>query len=141
MDTLLQWAEDYALWFTLLGVFSLLTVVLMLTVGARVLAHMPADYFIDPERRQQKRYLAYFPTVLRPLVPLLKNLLGVVLALLGIAMLVLPGQGLLTLLAGVMLMDFPGKFQCELWLVRRRQLRASVNWLRQRAGEPPIELD
>ena len=141
LEELLQLAEEYALWFSLLALFSIVTVVAMATLGARVLAHLPEDYFLNPERRAEHRYLQLFPSWLRPLVPILKNLLGLLLALLGIAMLVLPGQGLLTLLAGLMLMDFPGKFHCEQWLVRRKQVRASINWLRKRSGESPLKLD
>jgi len=44
-----------------------------------------------------------------------KNLLGVLLFMLGLIMLVTPGQGILTLLFGLMLMNFPGKYRVERW--------------------------
>ena len=45
--------------------------------------------------------------VLRWIGFLIKNVLGVILVLMGLAMLVLPGQGVLTLLIGISLLDFP----------------------------------
>ena len=39
----------------------------------------------------------------------LRNAVGLVLVTAGLAMLVLPGQGIITLLVGIILMDFPGK--------------------------------
>jgi hypothetical protein len=38
------------------------------------------------------------------------------------------------------LIDFPGKFRFERWLVAREPVRQSINWLRNRAGRPPLEL-
>jgi hypothetical protein len=68
-----------------------------------------------------------------------KNLLGILLALAGLVMLVVPGQGLLTLVAGLMLVDFPGKYRLERWLATRPPVWRSINWLRRRAGREPLE--
>jgi len=59
-------------------------------------------------------------------------------ALAGIAMLVLPGQGILAILGGIELMDFPGKYRLERWIVSRPAVLRSVNWLRRRMGRPPL---
>jgi hypothetical protein len=58
----------------------------------------------------------------------------------GIAMLVLPGQGLLTILIGFLMLDFPGKYRVEKWLVSRRRLLGAINWLRRRAGRVPLRI-
>jgi hypothetical protein len=52
-----------------------------------------------------------------------------------------PGQGLLTILIGVMLLDFPGKRRLERWLLRRRGVLAAINKVRARYGRPPLVLD
>ena len=44
-------------------------------------------------------------------------------------MLVAPGQGLLTMVVGLLLVDFPGKYRLERWLVTRQQVWRSINWL------------
>jgi hypothetical protein len=54
-------------------------------------------------------------------------------------MLLLPGQGVLTILIGIVLLDFPGKYRLERWAVRHRPVYRSINWLRR--GREPIELD
>ena len=72
---------------------------------------------------------------------LLKNVLGIVVVATGIAMLVLPGQGLLTILIGLTLLDFPGRRKLQLALLRERHVRRTVDRIRARAGRPPLELD
>jgi UPF0716 family protein affecting phage T7 exclusion len=68
----------------------------------------------------------------------LKNLIGAVLLVGGIAMLVLPGQGLLTMLLGLSLINFPGKFWLERKLIQRRAVHRSVNWIRRKGGSEPM---
>ena len=53
-------------------------------------------------------------------------------------MLVLPGQGVLTILIGVMFINFPGKYRLERWVVMRDPVLKTINRLRQRAGHPPL---
>jgi len=56
-------------------------------------------------------------------------------------MLLLPGQGLLTILIGLLLLDFPGKRALELRLLRRPALRGFLDRMRQRRGVPPFVLE
>ena len=68
----------------------------------------------------------------------MKNLLGVVLVALGIVMSLpgVPGQGILTILLGIMLLDFPGKRNLEHKMVSRPQVLNAINKLRHRFGKP-----
>src|SRR5688572_495198 len=95
------------------GVFAgtFVASIVMVTV---LLVYMPADYF-QPDRKQGRDDRP----VLRWVVPILKNLVGVVLIVMGVLMLVLPGQGVLTILIGVMLVDFPGKHKLQRKLMSR----------------------
>jgi hypothetical protein len=79
------------------------------------------------------------PAPVRAVLRILKNVVGFVLIVLGIAMLVLPGQGILAILLGVMLADLPGKQRLQQWIVRRPKVMSSLNWLRRRFGRPPLE--
>jgi len=72
-------------------------------------------------------------------VLVIRNLLGWVFVAAGIAMLVLPGQGLLSIIAGLVLIDFPGKRRIEYRLLASRGVRDAMNWLRRRAGKPPFD--
>jgi len=56
----------------------------------------------------------------------------------GIVMLVLPGQGILTIVIGLMLSNFPGKYRLERWLVMRPRVLRTINWLRQRSKRNPL---
>ena len=68
----------------------------------------------------------------------IKNMVGIVLMLSGLAMLVLPGQGLLTLFIGLSLVSFPGKPFLIRKLVRQKQVIQSINWLRRKFDRAPL---
>ena len=103
------------------------------------IVQLPADYF-HHHRRQRARWNTLHPA-LRFLLLLGKNLLGAILVIIGLAMLVLPGQGLLTILMGILLLDFPGKFKFERWLISRKPILRTSNWLRQKAHKEPLRLN
>ena len=95
-------------------------------------AYLPEDYFIRPRRTRIEISAKEWIWLIT------KNVVGGVMLVAGVAMLLLPGQGLLTILVAVMLMDFPGKRRLEFLLVRRPRVLASLNWLRRRMGRPPL---
>ncbi|MBN1465273.1 hypothetical protein JXA02_05895 [candidate division KSB1 bacterium] len=121
------------------AVISAVTFVGTLIATPILIVRLPADYFAHQGRRR-KPWLQLHP-LLRVVMLLGKNMLGVILLLAGVMMLVLPGQGILTILIGMTLIDFPGKFRLERWVVKRQPVRRSINWLRFRAGRPALELD
>ncbi|NNC54152.1 MAG: hypothetical protein HKO07_00365, partial [Pseudomonadales bacterium] len=85
-------AENAALGMWMMG-FSVLALLATIVALPWFLAALPADYFTkNSKQRDLKSHVG-----LRAIVVLAaKNVLGLVLVLAGIAMLVLPGQGLLT---------------------------------------------
>ena len=105
-----------------------------------ILIKLPADYFCSHYDRQL--WAGRAPAV-RIVAHIGKNVLGVLLIVLGIIMSLpgVPGQGLLTILLGVMLVDFPGKDRLEQKLLHRPAIRNSINKLRARFGRPPLQLD
>lgn len=110
--------------------------VVSLAVVGYVLARLPADYFMNPSAR---RPIDRHP-VLKVLIVLGRNLLGYFLIALGVILSLpgVPGQGLLTILMGVMLIDVPGKHRAERWLLTRRPVLAAVNAIRAKVGQPPL---
>jgi hypothetical protein len=101
-----------------------------------VLARLPADYFVNPNARlpiDRHPVLKVLLTVGRNAFGYFLIALGAVLSLPGV-----PGQGLLTIFMGVLLIDFPGKHRFERWLVTRRVILGAVNRVRARAGRPPL---
>jgi hypothetical protein len=123
-------------WIWLIVPISILMFVGTLAMIPVLLVRLPADYFT-------RHPITEWPTR-HPLVHLLlvigKNFLGAVLIGLGIVMLLLPGQGLLTILLGIILMDFPGKRKLERWLIHYQPLLKSANWLRHRYNKPPFRI-
>jgi hypothetical protein len=113
-----------------LGVFSIVAIVATMIVVPIVIARMPADYLVKPSEKGRGNVV----------LVVLKNIAGVVLVLLGIAMLVLPGQGILTLLLGLGLVDFPGRRRLELKVMTRPSVLKAINALRRRAGRTPLEI-
>jgi hypothetical protein len=120
-----------------LGIFSVACFVASLVGIPFLIARVDSDYFLHPHPLRPPGGW----TPWRALRSIAKNLVGLLLVLAGLLMLVLPGQGVLTLLVGVLLMDFPGKFALQQWLVRRRSVLRALNWMRRRAGKPPLRVD
>jgi hypothetical protein len=125
--------KQLVLWASVLSVVAVIATVVAVPW---VVARLPRDYFSRPRRRVWRKIEGEPLLVL--VLGLLKNLLGVILVLLGIVMLFTPGQGLLTLLVGLLLMNFPGKYQLERWLVLQPGVLRGMNWLRNRHGEGPF---
>jgi len=97
---------------------------------------MPEDSFSNANRQN---WLDRKPAMVRIPLLILKNLLALVLILLGVAMLVLPGQGILSILLGVMLADFPGKLKLQQWILAQPKVMESLNWLRRKFRRRPLQ--
>jgi hypothetical protein len=115
---------------------GVITAVISLVVVGIVLVRLPADFFVNPEAR---RPIDRHP-VLKVLLCIVRNLFGYFLILLGVILSFpgVPGQGVLTILMGVLLIDFPGKHRAERWLLTRRGVLTTVNRFRARFGRPPL---
>jgi len=102
-----------------------------------ILIRLPADYF---DTRTPRHWMKDHHPVLRLSGLVVKNVVGVVFLLAGFALLILPGQGLLTMLIGVSLMDFPRKRELEAKLVGQPTLLNVINAMRHKYGKPPLTL-
>lgn len=100
------------------------------------LARIPSDYLCHHSR--SKAFCPHLHPAIRWPAIVVKNLIGVVLVLCGIAMLVLPGQGLLTIGIGLMAIDFPGRQALVHSMIGRPHVFKAINWIRRRAHQPPL---
>jgi hypothetical protein len=119
-------------WIALFGI-SVATLVLSVVIAGWILVRIPPDYFKGESRQ---------PLQKRPLwMRILKNIGGAVLVAVGLVLSVpgVPGQGLLMVLSGLMLLDLPGKYKLERKMLSFRPLRAAANRLRAWRGRPPLE--
>ncbi len=119
-------------------VFSIATAVISILMCAYIVSRLPADYFLH---KHHDTWADRHPMVRWPFL-IGKNLLGVVLVIFGILLSLpgVPGQGILTILIGAMLINFPGKRAVELWLLSRRGVLKGINKLRARSGREPLQL-
>lgn len=136
MDGALAWITDNGTLLGILGITGIASLVATVVLLPFLVVRIPVDYF--RHRRRQRDYAGDRHPLVHHGIVVLKNALGAVLVLAGIAMLLLPGQGLLTLLIGLMLTDFPGKYAVEKRIVGQPGVLRAINWLRQRAGHPPV---
>ena len=133
------WSEGHrwAVW-TLVALSFGSLVVSGVLVSA-VLLRLPVDHYsrsAPPPRASDAGIVSAFAGGLWLIV---RNAFGWVFIAAGVAMLVLPGQGLLSILAGLVLVDFPGKRRFERRLLASPVVRQGMNWLRRRAGRPPLD--
>lgn len=105
-----------------------------------LLVRLPATYFQEGHTRdfwiERHPFLRWSGIVGKNLLGLLLIIAGVIMAVPGI-----PGPGVLTILLGIMLMDFPGKHRLEHKLVSRPSVLSAINQLRGKFGKPPLVLD
>jgi len=134
VQQLLDFAAEYAVW---LVAGSLLTIAIGIFLGPWLVLRLPADYFTY-RRRQAMRTTRSHPLV-HLLLTTAKNLVGAVLVVAGVCLFFLPGQGIITLVAGLIVMNYPGKFRLERWLVSRRGVLPALNWLRRRYGRDLLQ--
>lgn len=135
---MINWIDHHELLVFALSIASVTVFIGSLLLMPALVVRIPADYFAN-DRRPPSRWTGMNP-VARLVLRIGKNMLGYVFILAGVAMLALPGQGVLTIVLGVLLVDGPGKYRFERWLVRRRWVHRPINWLRRRRGCEPLNL-
>ncbi|MFZ5655011.1 MAG: PGPGW domain-containing protein [Pseudomonadota bacterium] len=118
---------------------SVATIVISLAALPWLVARIPADYFAY--RKRHGTPLKQRHPLIRLLLLIGKNLLGATLLAGGLLMLFVPGQGLLTMAMGLLLLDYPGKFALERRIARQHSVLSGLNWLRARAGAAPLVID
>ena len=133
---MIEWIQSNETLVWWLVASSAFTFVASLILVPMLVVRIPADYFAH-RKRHHKRPEKY-PPVIREIVLVIKNALGLILFCAGILMLVLPGQGLFTMFIGMIMINFPGKYKLERWIVERGPILKSINWLRRRAGHEPL---
>jgi len=109
---------------------------LSVAIGVRVVLTLPITYFVIDEVRYSQRPATWSGRLGR----LARNALGLVLVLIGVLLSIpgIPGQGVLTILIGVLLLDFPGRRRAERRLIGVRGVLEAVNRLRGWFRRPPL---
>jgi hypothetical protein len=130
------WLEEHEHLLEAAAISAIVLSAISVIVVPLLIALLPSDYFLGDEAPEMRWQRAH--PLARRTLRVLRNLLGVLLVIAGVVMLVLPGQGLLTMLVGLGLVEFPGKRRAEVWFVSRRGVLRALNWIRARARRPPL---
>ena len=119
-----------------IGVLSVVMFVGTIIAIPIILSRLPTNYFQhDLEHKWMENHHPAFRTV----GVIFKNTFGFIFLLAGIAMLVLPGQGILTMVIGVSLLDFPGKRKLEHKLLTQPMVFQAMNAIRTKCNKPPFD--
>lgn len=125
----------------LLGVLIfVVTFSINLAIVSIILVKIPATYF---KKNHSREFWKNRSPAVRLLGVILKNALGVLLVALGVVLSLpgVPGQGLITILLGIMLLDFPGRRKLETKLLSKPAILNTINKLRRKFGKPKLMLD
>ena len=139
-EKIISWSSMNSDLIFLLGSLSIFILIISVFMMVLIISFLPEDYFKSENRNlissvQNSRY-----PLLKLLVLITKNFFGVLLLLSGILMLVLPGQGILTIITGLVFMDYPGKYKFERKLLRQKGVINSKNWIRSRLSKPSLKV-
>lgn len=93
-----------------------------------LVVRLPADHFVKPPTRRSM------------FVHFARNVVGGMLIAIGVAMLVLPGQGVITILLGLSVLDLPIKHRFIRRILSQPKVESAIQRLRERAGRPPLEI-
>ena len=137
IDSFIQWFADHPEVLIGMGISSIFIFLISILGISWFVAQIPEDYFLL-SKRQTSKWQQQKP-ILRFIVVVAKNILGLSLIIGGLLMLVLPGQGLLTIITGLLLVNYPGKYKLEQKLVLIPSIYKALNWIRFKAKKPPLQ--
>jgi hypothetical protein len=110
------------------SVASVVVAVASIASVPHFVARLPRDFLVRPDVSR-----SFASTIVRGLV-------GAVLVVTGVALLVLPGPGIVTLIAGLILLPIPGRHRAVCWLATRPAVRHALDRMRRRRGAPALEI-
>jgi hypothetical protein len=142
---MIKWLTDYWASLTWTGILTTAGLfVLSLTISfvalAIVAVKIPSNYFSS---HYQQDFLPNSSWIVRWGATIAKNALGVILILLGVVLSLpgIPGQGILTILLGLIMLDIPGKRPLECRIVKMPKVLSGINKLRKKFNKEPLIVD
>ncbi len=131
IDAIFEALKTHEPLFWFLGLGSIVLFVVTALLIPWLIIVLPKDFFAQlPAKPFSGRH-----PVVAFLIVILRNVVGAVLLLAGIIMLFTPGQGLLTILIALALIDFPGKHALLMRMISNPRLLGAANGIRRWAGK------
>jgi hypothetical protein len=141
MDWLTEFWASLSFTNVMIGVgLFLVSLAVSFAAIAVVMVKVPQTYFSISHRRE---FLTDRHWFVRSGAVIAKNILGIFLVILGIILSLpgVPGQGILTILLGLIMLDIPGKRPLEARIIQQPKVLAAVNNLRAKYNKPPLIMD
>ena len=136
IESITEFVSNYKIYILWLATISLFVFIFSLVSIKWLVALIPTDYFVKKNISKSKK--SYSLLWLMSII--VKNIIGYTLILGGILMLVLPGQGLFTILMGLILSNYPGKYTIEKRIISIPRILKTINWLRKKSNKPRLEI-
>ena len=136
IESITEFVSNYKTYILWLATISLFVFIFSLVSIKWLVALIPTDYFVKKNISKSKK--SYSLLWLMSII--VKNIIGYTLILGGILMLVLPGQGLFTILMGLILSNYPGKYTIEKRIISIPRILKTVNWLRKKSNKPRLKI-
>lgn len=131
VDALTTWLSIHTGFVVAIGAISFVLLAATLFVTPWFLAQLPHDYFsATPQTSPQ--------SLRRSVISFMRTILGILMILLAFAVMLTPGPGLVLLVFGLALCDFPGKHKLLIKLVSQPSVLSALNWLRGKTNKPPF---
>jgi len=138
LNFLYAWLENNSYIFFYLGILSILIFVFSIFGLRLFIIAIPSDYFINKKRVSALKNRSILLWII---YIVFKNIIGYVFIIMGLVALVLPGQGILMILIGLMMSDYPKKFDLEKKIITIKTVRKGINWIRIKSKVDKIKLD
>ncbi len=136
---IIELLHNYKNEFFILAWISLALFIVSIAIIPWIVIKIPEDYFHERYRVRVSKNSGH--PLIAHLFTVLKNIAGFIFVVLGVLMLILPGQGILTILMGLFLMNFPGKYRLERKIVSLPRILKSLNWIRAKANKAPLMIE
>ena len=136
IETITAFYEQHQLLLGIVGGVSAIMFIASILSVPFLVSLIPADYFQYPDA--YRIHHTFKHPFIRVMIISAKNIVGWFLVFAGIIMLILPGQGLLTIIMGLLLVNFPGKRKTEVFLITNQRILRSINWLRAKRNKEPL---
>ena len=138
LNFLYAWLENNSYIFFYLGILSILIFVFSIFGLRLFIIAIPSNYFINKKRVSALKNRSILLWII---YIVFKNIIGYVFIIMGLVALVLPGQGILMILIGLMMSDYPKKFDLEKKIITIKTVRKGINWIRIKSNVDKIKLD
>ena len=125
-----DWISDYNQIIQWAGIVSVFLFFLSLFLLRYVILRMPEDYFITASSISKNPQ--------KIIVRVAKNAVGFLLTICGIILLFTPGQGMITILIGLCLIDLAIVNQFKKKIINNSKVQKALNWIRTKKSVKPF---